>query len=412
MFSRLMEKIMRCSTKSVSDDGYLSHHLKTVTSRYAGRYEETMKELPERERESLDALDVLARLVMEELGIKEADYSAARAYLSILIENEHLATQCQLVESELLHLKELLFSYFQGAEDTNAKGAQVLSLIEKKFANGEFSQARILLQIFETNEETRQNNERNLFYEEMILRLDGSVSRVHALPESVIKAAVSEKASDDDVLKAFSTLEQNADAKFCLYLRDPVELREWKKAISTLPEDVQSFLLDYIPIVRWRKMGMTEGSLMTQFGQHMTFEMLRRHILQKLKMCYFILLASGNTGFEWFVFSFSKWSREHFDVDMLEVLPMVHRSGIVDNMCLQEILDVVIDRYYGRKMNELAISAETLELAYRASLKFIFESDVNRIPPGYYNFGDFLLDQILPFEYEDPMFAYRLHSMM
>ena len=91
---------------------------------------------------------------------------------------------------------------------------------------------------------------------------------------------------------------------------------------------------------------------------------------------------------------------------------MLHRSGIIDGMCLQEDLDVTTDRFYGRKMNEISITPESLETAFHTAVKFILESDISLIPSGQYNFGDFILDAILPFDYEDPMFAYRIHSMM
>ena len=91
---------------------------------------------------------------------------------------------------------------------------------------------------------------------------------------------------------------------------------------------------------------------------------------------------------------------------------MLHRSGIVDGICLQEVLDIVTERFYGAAMNRLTIQPETLDSAYVDALRFILYSDFSQIPAGKYNFGDFLLDYILPFNYEDPMFAYRLHSMM
>lgn len=413
MFGRLITKMMR-SNNTVSDDGFLSHYLESVCPRFAERYTELMN--PDRaddeSGESLDALDVLAQMVMEEQGIRDADVSASRAYLSILIDNEHLPAQSQLNESELQTLRELLFSYFSGADNTNEKGAQVLSLIERKFANGNFSQAKILLQIFETNTETRQNNERNLYYEEMIMRLENGAPKASPLPQAVVKAALEANADDADVLRAFTELEQSGNIKFCLYLRDPKEIEMWQNGLKTLKEDARQYLLDYIPIIRWRKLGGLSGTLMSQFGAHMTFEMLRRHVQQKLRMCYFILLANGNTGYEWFIFAFAKWSKKFFDVDVQEVFPMLHRSGILDGMCLQEVLDVTIDRFYGKKMNEIAIPPEALEKAYRSAIQFIFSSDVSQIAAGNYNFGDFLLDEILPFEYESPMFAFQLHAMM
>lgn len=401
--------MMRSVKISMEDSGYLGRFLDAACSKYAAKYETIIKR---NDKDNIDALDVLAEIVLGEMGVEGTDISAMRAYLSILIENEHLPSQSQLSEAELSTLRDLLFCYFSGAENVNEKGADVLSLIEKKFANGDFSQARILLQIFETNNETRQNNERNLFYEEMIMRLDAVAGKSKPISAHLAQEVLADHAPDDDVLRGLAALDQNVGARFCLYLRDPDEVERWKQALSPLKPDVQEYLLDYIPVVRWRRIGSLAMPIHAQLTQHMTFEMLRRHVQQKLRMCYFILLASGNTGFEWFIFAFSEWSMRCFQVDTREVFPMLHRSGIVDGMCLQEALDVVTERFYGPAMNQIVIQPNDLENAYRDVLRFIFESDPSQIPPGHYNFGDFILDRLIEFKFEDPMFAYRLHSMM
>ncbi|MBQ8037736.1 MAG: hypothetical protein IJ268_12150, partial [Proteobacteria bacterium] len=278
---------MRSVKVSVEDSGYLSRFLDAACSKYAAKYETIIKR---NDKDNIDALDVLAEIVLGEMGVEGTDISAMRAYLSILIENEHLPSQSQLSEAELSTLRDLLFCYFSGAENVNEKGADVLSLIEKKFANGDFSQARILLQIFETNNETRQNNERNLFYEEMIMRLDSVAGKSKPISAHLAQEVLADHAPDDDVLRGLAALDQNVGARFCLYLRDPDEVERWKQALSPLKPDVQEYLLDYIPVVRWRRIGSLAMPIHAQLTQHMTFEMLRRHVQQKLRMCYFILL--------------------------------------------------------------------------------------------------------------------------
>lgn len=410
MLGRWVEKMIRGHKNSSEEEGVLGGYLDAICPKYASQYEARLATV--NDMVEVDALDVLAELLIDEMGVGPVELAASRAFLSILIENEHLPVSGQLTANELNSLRELLFCYFSGSSEVNEKGSQVLSLIERKFSNGNFSQAKILLQIFETNNETRLNNERNLYYEEMIMRLDATPSGGRPLPASFLDNLPDAKTSDDAILKALSACEQAADLQFYLYLRDQAELSRWQHALASLPDPVQEYLLDYIPVIRWRRIGTLDEPLRSQFGRHMTFEMLRRHVQQKLKMCYFILLASGSTGYEWFIFSFTEWSREHFNVDVREVFPLLHRSGIVDGICLQEILDIVIERFYGPAMNQLTIQPETLENAYVEALRFIIQSDFSKIPSGKYNFGDFLLDRILPFHYENPLFAYRLHSMM
>ena len=229
MVRRIVEKVIRGGREHV-DDGYLSHYLNVICPRYTAFYDELMNVNHGAVKAGsegyagnaeMDALDILALLLLKELGVESTDLCAARAYLSILIENEHLATPTQLVEEELQVLRELLFSYFKGAEDMNEKGAQVLNLIERKFASGNFSQARILLQIFETNNETRQNNERNLYYEEMIRRLDAVPQKVKPLTPAQIEEGCSEHAEDEAVLRALHSVEETASCRFYLNLRAP-----------------------------------------------------------------------------------------------------------------------------------------------------------------------------------------------
>ena len=410
MLGRWVEKMRRGHKSAPEEEGFLGQYLDAICSKYSTRYQERV--CASATPTDIDALDILAELLMEEMGLGQVDLAAARAYLSILIENEHLPISGQLTASELNSLRELLFCYFNGSSDVNEKGGEVLSLIERKFSNGNFSQARILLQIFETNNETRLNNERNLYYEEMILRLDATPTNTMTLPSSILENVPNANSSDEEILRALNACEQTADIQFLLYLRNQNELNRWQEALTPLPEHIQEYLLDYVPVIRWRHIGSLEEPLRSQFGRHMTFEMLRRHVQQKLRMCYFILLASGSTGYEWFIFSFTEWSKTYFNVDVREVFPMLHRSGIVDGICLQEVLDIVTERFYGAAMNRLTIQPEVLENAYVDAIRFILYSDFSQIPPGKYNFGDFLLDYILPFNYENPMFAYRLHSMM
>ncbi len=405
MLGRLKE-LMTGGSKPASTRSYLGGYLDKVCSRYVARYEELSSQ-----DDMVDALNVLASLVMNEIMGCEVDEAAARAYLSILIDNDHLPPTHQLNESELTCLRELLLGYFSNSESVNDKGSQVLSLIDKKFTAGEFSQARILLQIFDTTEETRQNNERNLYYEEMILRLDMVISKSRGCPASLVEEVCHPEASDEIVIKAFNHLSRECGVNFYLHTVDLKERERWQNEIDRLPEPVKDYLYDYIPVMQWRTFGMLNEPIESQISRHMTFEMLRRHVQARLRMCYFLLLASGNTGYEWYIFSFTRWSQKHFGVDVRDVFPMLHRCGVVDNMCLQEVLDIVTDRFYGPAMNRIVMTTDDLSRAYRAVIRRIFERDTTLIPAGDFNFGDFILDEILPFEYDDSYFIYRLFDM-
>ena len=245
MLDRLVE-IVTGGKKAATNRSCLGAALDKVCPRFSSVYAE-QKEA----NEVVDALDILSNMVMHEIQPGNIDTAAARAYLSILIENEHLPIAHQLSENDLECLKQLFMGYFCKSEDVNAKGAQVLSLIERKFGSGEFSQARILLQIFETNEETRLNNERNLYYEEMISRLDMAFLRYKGISHVMVDAAVQEDASDEVVLKALSAIERENDAHFCLYLIDQNENAQWQKALESIEAEVKDYITAYIPVIHW-----------------------------------------------------------------------------------------------------------------------------------------------------------------
>ena len=426
MLGKLVEKMMG-GGKVASSRSCLGEYLDKVCPRFAARYAEVCAEQEKAQKEAdaaadgaettvvavnTDALDVLASMIMAEIHSGKVPDAASRAYLSILLDNEHLPATHRLNETELTLLRELLLGYFGSGEDVNEKGATVLSMIEKKFGAGEFSQARILLQIFDTSPETRQNNERNLYYEDMILRLDMQLPVTRGIDHALATAAASSDAPEETVRNAFSHLSRDCGVNFYLYLHDLLEIERWKDALKTVPESVSEYLYDYVPVISWRLVGSMVEPLDSQIRRHMTFDMLRRHVQQKLRMCYFLLLANGNTGYEWFIFAFTAWSQRVFDVDIREILPMLHRCSVVEGMCLQEILDIVTDRFYGPAMNRISLTPDDLDRAFKTVRSNLFAENGVALPPGDYSLGDFLLDVLLPFDYEDPKFAYRLCAMV
>lgn len=409
MLGRLVERMKGNSRPVVNRGSFLEGCLERIRPRLFEHFQKSLAENP-----AADSLDVFSLFIVEDLLKGEScEAAAARAFFSVLLENEHLPLGQQLTDSELTLLRDLLMGYFRGNDNINEKGAEVLALIERKFLRGEFSQARILLQIFETDEETRQNNERNLFYEEMITRLALPVSNAKGLNAQLISKLEEDDFQDELVTELSTALQEGSDLHFCLFLKDKLEIAKWREQFVQLPENAASCISDYVPVARWRSLGsLKEESINSQVQRHMTFEMLRRHVQLKLRMCYFILLASGKTGVEWFIFSFSKWSREHFDVDAREVLPFVHRSSVMDGLCLQEVLDIAVDRFYGPSLNKINITKEQSESAWRSILQSLATTPFHNIPRGYYNFGDFILDKLLAFEYVDPLFAFKLYLLM
>jgi hypothetical protein len=108
---------------------------------------------------------------VREILVNDQMLKAGRAYLALLLDNDRLPRGEQLTLEELTLPRGLLLQFFQGHSDIQARAQEVLGLVERKFSQRSFQQATILLQLFETDHTTKLQNERKLFYEDMIQRL-------------------------------------------------------------------------------------------------------------------------------------------------------------------------------------------------------------------------------------------------
>ena len=367
-------------------------------------------------------VDLLEQLAVEVLRAtsegENPNPQAARAFFSVLVENDQLAEGKQLIESELDLLRSLLLEYFTGNDQVRARANEVLALIEQKFSEGAFTQAKILLQIFETDAETRLNNERNLFYEDMILRL--GVRRRHPLSDrdqQNIHKLFEQCSLDDEatVYKALQTLSSELYVEFCLSVREPNDAKVWEALAETLTdEDVRERLLSYVPTRRWRNpITLPQYGLQTLTSQHLIERAARVQIQSLTRLCYFLLLASGDTSFQAFLYSYLGWCRERWGVDARRLLPKLHRSSVVEDCGLQDTLDSIYDEFFAEAVAERCDvhSDESIKRAWYALFKRFSTLDFNEVPPGHYDLGGLLLDGVLGFDYPDDNFSFRLHRL-
>lgn len=365
-----------------------------------------------------DPVEALAETIMEKVVERgtPANPQAARAYFSVLVENDRLPAGAQLDESELGLLRDLLVEYFSGNETVRDRANEVLALIERKFSEGAFTQARILLQIFETDVETKLNNERNLFYEDMIMRL--GIRRRHEVPaeerDEIREMAANLKPSDDEGIKELlSRLAHEYYVHFCLDIRSAEASKDWAKFAEVIEEGSRERLLKYVPPLRWRPPFLVSNeSVVSMAMSHLQPEATERYVQRLIKMCYFLLLASGDTGFESFIYSLLTWSRDEVNVDVKRLLPFIHRRSVLDEVGLQETLDEVYQDFYQTTLAARLDGAKAkIEAAWRGFLKELAAMDLNEIPPGHYDLGGFLLDQMLGFKQPDTYFAFKLYRL-
>ena len=360
--------------------------------------------------QSEEALRARPRLDSEEV------LQAARVFLGLLIENDRLPTDLQLSVGEMMLARDLLLGYFVQSGDFDDNARRLLSLVEQKFGDGLFSQARILLKLFHTDQQTRVNNDRNLFYEDMILRL--GIRRRHrvSLEESRAFRARMDEADDEAGRRAlFGWLSEEALIKFHFLVRDPADVARWKPVVarSTRPGVEENFAR-YLPPRRWRPIDAYEGfSVEAQALRHVCLDAARDYVLSLLKTCYFVLRAVGDTGLEGYLDTFFDWSSASFGVDGTVLMPRLYKRSMMEHEPMVEILGELYDEFYAEKTAEIVDGwgGDRIRAALGEAIEALGECDLGDVAPGYYDLGGLVFDRLFDVRYPSAEFAFKLHRL-
>ncbi|MEM1347843.1 MAG: hypothetical protein AAGI01_04745, partial [Myxococcota bacterium] len=218
---------------------------------------------------------------------------AGRVYLGMLIENDRLPVDLHLGMEETLLARDLLVGYFVGHQDFETKAQKLLRIVEQKFSEGQFSQARILLQLFQTDRDTRIRNDRNIFYEDMIQRL--GIRRRHPVSEA-LQQEFEELAHPDDPsthvnsLELLAWLDAHLFIKMNIFVRQPDQVAQWLEVghASSLPGAADN-LMRYLPPRRWRSAILQPAPLDQLIAEHVNNETLSLYIINLMRTCYFVL---------------------------------------------------------------------------------------------------------------------------
>jgi hypothetical protein len=379
--------------------------------------------------DELDATE-LAELESAELG-SHADEAAAvdepkrldspevlqagRIFLGLLIENDRLPKDMQLSIAETMLARDLLLGYFVHDGKFDDKVKELLSLVEQKFNDGAFSQARILLQLFQRDRPNQINNDRNLFYEDMILRLG---IRRRNLINNTLLAELAEKAgaTDLDVGLTNSTawLDQNLHIKFHLFTRVPDDAKAWREfAAQSRRKGADDVFSRYIPPKRWRPLHTASQPPSERIVDHVSAATVKRYIVRQIKACYFVLRAVGDTGLEPYLDAFFDWSESQFDFNSVRLMPLVYRQTMSETQLIDKIFEDAFRRFFQKEAAKFLASfnEDTVLETTRELLDDLPSLDFNRIPPGDYDLGGLILDRLFGFEYPDPEFAFKLHRL-
>lgn len=339
---------------------------------------------------------------------------AGRVFLGMLIENDRLPVDLQLGIEETGLARDLLVGYFVGHQNFEAKAQKLLRVVEQKFSEGQFSQARILLQLFQTDRDTRIRNDRNIFYEDMIQRL--GIRRRHPVSTTLLDAFEGLARPAEDKLDAppyelMSWLSEHLFVRMHLFVRDEAHVEVWSKLgdASSLPGASEN-LLRFLPPRRWRPLHEQTAPMQGLVRLHINTDSLATYIINHVRTCYFVLRAVGDTGLEGFLDSFFDWCEAHFEFNATLLFPELYRRSMADVDMMQGIFQELYARHF-KVVAEEKLADLDVEALMEGAIARIRRCNVNDIPPGNYDFGGFVFDELFQVEYPTAEFAFKVHRL-
>lgn len=340
---------------------------------------------------------------------------AGRVFLNLLIDNDRLPTDLQLSVSETTLARDLLLGYFVGSDDFTGKAKRLLTTVEKKFSDGLFSQARLLLQLFHTDESTRITNDRNLFYEDMILRL--GIRRRHKITEeesTQLRERFKASSTDKGMRELFSWLDSALLVKMHLLGRSPQAHVVWSESIEVCskPKAKERFL-ELIPAVRWRPADRAELPVAEQIRQHVTKKAARVFVIAQIRTCYFVLRAVGDTGLEGYLDSFFDWTEREFGLNGTRLMPILYNRSMMESDSMTQILEEVYETHFAPQIDEkfATFNPAAIDKAFANAMKLVEKYDFGEVAPGYYDLGGFVFDELFKMTYPSREFAAKVHRI-
>ena len=356
---------------------------------------------------------------------------AGRVFLGMLIENDRLPIELQLGLAELMLSRDLLLGQHLGAADLEQKAQQLLRIVERKFSEGQFSQARILLQLFQTDRATRVRNDRNIFYEDMIQRL--GIRRRHPVDKALLQTYEDLKLGDEPLRELATWLDHHIFIKLHLFCRRAEEVERWTRLADRFSyEGGGEMLLRYLPPKRWRPFfrpeeGSAEGaaaplalslahddaSLEELIARHVHIDTLSSYVIGHMRTCYFVLRAVGDTGLERYLDTFFEWAESELGLNATVFLPELYRRSMGET----DLMRSIFNDLYGRYMKEpserwlATLTPERVEQATERAVEALRGYNLNDVPPGNYDLGGFIYDELFGMSYPSPEFAFKLHRL-
>jgi hypothetical protein len=330
----------------------------------------------------------------------EARGEFARAWLHFVLENDGLPLQAQMDAEELRKPRGLLAAFFFGVSDIQREAHAVMQMIDERFRGGRIRQAALLLSLFETDEVTRRNNERNLFYEEMIAAF------LSAAAESRSGTAPSAGA---DIARVAEWARETRDVDLLVPWQSAELAESWRRALSASGVDAST----PFPPPAWRCIAdVPPDEQLTTIALQVARNEPADHVARLLRAFYFLALATGRLGAEETMLRWLDWLPHAFGGAPMRLLPEVHQRVAVDDEPLGATLRVAVATHLGPpRFDRLAWDADRIRSALDRVAERLRQDGLRTVPAGSYDLGGLLFDELLGFEptsVEDSLRLYRL----
>jgi hypothetical protein len=337
-------------------------------------------------------------------------------YLWLLRDNDRLPPAGQLNGRELRLARPLLFRENSDPQWAGRAYDAVLGLLEDKFSSGFFTQAGLLLRLFETTPARHRSNERTLFYEEMLSRFGSP--RAGRLPANQVrrytKAFAAGEHPGDQLLGAARWLNQQARVRLDILMRPQLEIDTWESALAAAERNRREATMVVLPHARWRPVEeIDEVSLVDAIRRHLDLGGLVEYLDRLLKACYFVVVVTSRTGFEPFIKRYFEWVAHNFGFPGTRLLPQLHRMTTLEERSLHEALMTIREDFFEPHLATVIarIDDGAVERAVGELAEVLRGIDPNDIPAGDYDLTALVLDRLTGLQVDVPTVLFRVHRL-
>jgi hypothetical protein len=310
------------------------------------------------------------------------------AWLGLLSLQHRMAPSLQFSEADLRTPQRLLRAFFLGDGPVDEAIAAMLKLAEQRFTDGRFAQARILLDVFDTEPATRRNNDRTLFYEEHVSALLSQRVQGLARHENLKGPATLASWIAQDLPRARITLHA-------------LQTVDWTPATHHLPQplqaDAEGLLAQQLVAAAWRPVGdgTTREELAARLADHATHATLEDWVERWMRASYFIALATGRTGYEQVLLSWLRAMGRLFHVPSMTILPAVHRIATHPQHSVSDGVQIQLERLFSALAPDAALPAHAdIEATLDTLARQLFDPQASGVPGGAYDAGALALDHL------------------